>query len=376
MASKRKLEDDEAEQQEDAKRPAPAGEVQGEAEERTTPAEPSAETSTAAATTEESAQASYGADASSGAGQYDANAASYDYSTTYAGAYGQSGYPTSYDQTPTESAAAPATTESAGAEEGSNVFIKHLPNEIDDNALYAMFTPFGTIESAKVMMNPTTNLSMGYGFVKYANPQEAQHAVKQMTGIKISNKYLLVKIAESNTAGRSNPPPPRAPGGPLLAPPMGQMGMPQMAPDYSAMYGQYYNSYYAPQAMTQPYGYPPMGQMGMGQMASPYQQPPQQQQQQQQQNRAMNHSSGPPNPNIFVFHLPNEVDDEALRQMFSPYGNIVSVKVVTDKNTGVSRGFGFVSFSTLEEAVAAVGGMNGHPCGHKYLKVMFKNGTR
>ncbi len=65
------------------------------------------------------------------------------------------------------------------------------------------------------------------------------------------------------------------------------------------------------------------------------------------------------NRKLFVGSLPWAVDDTKLREIFSQAGNVVSAQVVKDRETGRSRGFGFVEMSTDEEAQAAVSNLNG-----------------
>ena len=75
--------------------------------------------------------------------------------------------------------------------------------------------------------------------------------------------------------------------------------------------------------------------------------------------------------NLFVFHLPPETDDQALESMFSEYGSIESAKVMMDKATGESKGYGFVLFTHLADAERALA-MNGRCMGSKRLSVSFK----
>ncbi|MDP3974026.1 MAG: RNA-binding protein [Candidatus Daviesbacteria bacterium] len=65
------------------------------------------------------------------------------------------------------------------------------------------------------------------------------------------------------------------------------------------------------------------------------------------------------NKKLFVGSLPWGVDDAQLAQIFSQAGNVVSAQVVKDRESGRSRGFGFVEMSTDEEAQNAVKNLNG-----------------
>ena len=62
---------------------------------------------------------------------------------------------------------------------------------------------------------------------------------------------------------------------------------------------------------------------------------------------------------LFVGSLPWSASDEDLQNAFAAHGNVLSAKVVTDKETRRSRGFGFVEFETESEATAAIQALNG-----------------
>jgi RNA recognition motif-containing protein len=62
---------------------------------------------------------------------------------------------------------------------------------------------------------------------------------------------------------------------------------------------------------------------------------------------------------LFVGSLPWTASDEDLQTAFAAHGNVLSAKVVTDKETRRSRGFGFVEFETESEATAAIQALNG-----------------
>ncbi len=62
---------------------------------------------------------------------------------------------------------------------------------------------------------------------------------------------------------------------------------------------------------------------------------------------------------IFVGSLPWAVNDDALKSAFEAHGKVVSAKVITDRQTGRSRGFGFVEMSSESDASNAIQALNG-----------------
>ena len=72
---------------------------------------------------------------------------------------------------------------------------------------------------------------------------------------------------------------------------------------------------------------------------------------------------------IFVAGLPYDLDDNELTEIFEKFGLIVSAKVAIDKDTGKSRGFGFVEMQNDEEAKDAIENLNGISLGKKPLIV-------
>lgn len=65
------------------------------------------------------------------------------------------------------------------------------------------------------------------------------------------------------------------------------------------------------------------------------------------------------NKKLYVGGLPFSVTDERLKELFEPHGTVESAKVVTDRYTDRSRGFGFVEMSTQQEAEQAIQALNG-----------------
>ena len=72
---------------------------------------------------------------------------------------------------------------------------------------------------------------------------------------------------------------------------------------------------------------------------------------------------------LYVGNLPYEVRDSNLEQAFGQYGQVTSAKVMMDRETGRSKGFGFVEMGSDDEAQAAISGMNGQSMGGRSVVV-------
>ncbi len=72
---------------------------------------------------------------------------------------------------------------------------------------------------------------------------------------------------------------------------------------------------------------------------------------------------------LYVGNLPYSVRDGDLEQAFGQFGSVTSAKVMMERDTGRSKGFGFVEMGSDEEAQAAISGMNGQPLGGRSVVV-------
>lgn len=72
---------------------------------------------------------------------------------------------------------------------------------------------------------------------------------------------------------------------------------------------------------------------------------------------------------LYVGGLPYSATETELQDLFAQHGTVESARVITDKFTGQSRGFGFVEMSTSEEAEAAIAAVNGTQMGGRTLTV-------
>ena len=72
---------------------------------------------------------------------------------------------------------------------------------------------------------------------------------------------------------------------------------------------------------------------------------------------------------LYVGNLPYSVRDGDLEQAFGQFGSVTSAKVMMERDTGRSKGFGFVEMGSDEEAQSAISGMNGQPLGGRSVVV-------
>src|SRR5688572_23163121 len=72
---------------------------------------------------------------------------------------------------------------------------------------------------------------------------------------------------------------------------------------------------------------------------------------------------------LYVGNLPYSTTEDELREMFAAYGTVESAAVISDRETGRSKGFGFVELSSAEEAKAAIDALNGKDFGGRGLVV-------
>jgi len=73
--------------------------------------------------------------------------------------------------------------------------------------------------------------------------------------------------------------------------------------------------------------------------------------------------------NIYIGNMSYETTEEQLRQAFQGFGEVSTVKVITDRESGQPKGFAFVEMPTATEANAAISGLNGHDMNGRALNV-------
>ena len=176
-------------------------------------------------------------------------------------------------------------------------------------------TKYNSCKSAKIMTDPISGLSRGYGFVRFADEGDQQLALREMQGVYCGNRPMRISTAT-----------PKNKSGAAGAPGMG--GMPG-GPNAMGMYSM---------------GAPPMA----GYYGAP---------------QPMNQFTDPNNTTVFVGGLSGYVTEDELRSFFQGFGEITYVKIPPGK------GCGFVQFVQRHAAEMAINQMQGYPIGNSRVRL-------
>jgi len=259
-----------------------------------------------------------------------------------------------------------------------NVFVKNLHESIDNKTLFDTFSIFGTILSCKVMIDRDTGKSRGYGYVHYLQADDAKKAIGGVNGMLIADKQVhaepfvprqermkktpwtnvyikhipskmgkedLKKFVEEKTGSKIN-------SWHMWEKPMfGKSACVNFEEHDAAMKGvEILNKCEMKEWMDEKENNKPLRLYAA------------RSQKRSERDRYLKMNSRPTRGrqfasagnNLYVKLLGPDVTDEKLRQIFQPFGEIVSAKVMINPETGQSRGFGFVCFVNKEDASNAL----------------------
>jgi len=276
-----------------------------------------------------------------------------------------------------------------------NIFIKNLHKDIDHKALYDTFSASGNILSCKVVTDDT-NKSKGYGFVHFETKEAAEKAISKVNGMMLNEQKVFVgpfvarkerlkstdgeqkytniyvkNIKEGVTEEQLK----------SLFQEFGTITNAAIMSDGNGKSkGFGFVNYETPEAAKKAVDAlnntdtqlnnkdSPNGKLlfvGRAQKKSE-REAELRSKFEAIKNERLNKYQG---VNLYVKNLEDNVDDEKLRAEFAPFGNITSCKVMKTEPNGTSKGFGFVCYSTPEEATRAVSEMNTKIIGTKPLYV-------
>ncbi|XP_073429058.1 polyadenylate-binding protein 4 isoform X3 [Dendrobates tinctorius] len=266
-----------------------------------------------------------------------------------------------------------------------NVFIKNLDKSIDNKALYDTFSAFGNILSCKVVCDE--NGSKGYAFVHFETQDAADRAIEKMNGMLLNDRKVFVgrfkcrreREAELGAKAKefTN----------VYIKNFGEDMDDERLKETFSKYGKtlsvkvmtdtsgkskgfgfvsFEKHEDANKAVDDMNGRDVNGKVmfvGRAQKKVERQAELKRRFEQLKQERISRYQG----VNLYIKNLDDTIDDEKLRKEFSPFGSITSAKVMLED--GRSKGFGFVCFSSPEEATKAVTEMNGRIVGSKPLYV-------
>lgn len=204
-----------------------------------------------------------------------------------------------------------------------SIFVGDLGPEVNEFALVQLFqNKYPSCKSAKIMSDPITGMSRGYGFVRFTSEGEQQMALTEMQGVYCGNRPMRISTATPKNKS----------GGPVNGPGGMQGGMqPGGGGGPLGMYSM---------------NAPPMGGYYGGGIPQP-----------------MNQFTDPNNTTVFVGGLSGYVTEDELRSFFQGFGEITYVKIPPGK------GCGFVQFVQRHAAEMAINQMQGYPIGNSRVRL-------
>ncbi|KAL1212459.1 Polyadenylate-binding protein 5 [Cardamine amara subsp. amara] len=268
-----------------------------------------------------------------------------------------------------------------------NVFIKNLDVSIDNKALYDTFSSFGTILSCKVATD-VVGRSKGYGFVQFEKEETAQAAIDKLNGMLLNDKQVFVGhfVRRQDRARTESGTVPRFTNVYVKNLPKeitddelkksfakyGEISSAVVMKDQSGNsrcfgFVNFENPESAAIAVERMNGIS-LGEdvlyVGRAQKKSEREEELRRKFEQERISRFEKLQGS----NLYLKNLDDSVNDEKLKEMFSEYGSVTSCKVMMNSQ-GLSRGFGFVAYSSPEEATRAMTEMNGKMIGRKPLYI-------
>uniref|UniRef100_I3JN49 Polyadenylate-binding protein n=1 Tax=Oreochromis niloticus TaxID=8128 RepID=I3JN49_ORENI len=266
-----------------------------------------------------------------------------------------------------------------------NVFIKNLDKSIDNKALYDTFSAFGNILSCKVVCDE--NGSKGYAFVHFETQDAADRAIEKMNGMLLNDRKVFVGRFKSRKEREAELGAKAKEFTNVYIKNFGDDMDDERLKEIFDKYGKtlsvkvmtdpsgksrgfgfvsYEKHEDANKAVEEMNGTELNGKtvfVGRAQKKMERQAELKRKFEQLKQERISRYQG----VNLYIKNLDDTIDDEKLRKEFSPFGSITSAKVMLEE--GRSKGFGFVCFSSPEEATKAVTEMNGRIVGSKPLYV-------
>jgi polyadenylate-binding protein len=266
-----------------------------------------------------------------------------------------------------------------------NIFIKNLDKKIDHKSLFDTFQQFGNILSCKIELDET-NESKGYGYIQFATQEAADKAIDKVNGKMLNGKKVFVgsfvprkeRIAEAYNKKFTN----------VFIKNLDEKVDDEELKKMFSAYGTIKSAVIMrdDQGKSKGFGFvnfekPEEAEDAVTKLndtevdgKTVFVGRAQKKSERESELRSkfeqmkMEHMTKYQGVNLYIKNLDDDIDDTKLRGIFDQFGTITSAKVMGDPK-GQSKGFGFVCFSSPEEATKAVTEMNGKIVGSKPLYV-------
>ncbi|XP_071440180.1 ELAV-like protein 1 isoform X15 [Hetaerina americana] len=317
-------------------------------------------------------------------------------------------------------------------ESKTNLIVNYLPQTMTQEEIRSLFSSIGEVESCKLIRDKVTGQSLGYGFVNYHRPEDAEKAINTLNGLRLQNKTIKVSYARPSSEAIK--------GANLYVSGLPKNLTQQDLENLFSPYGRIITSRILcdnitvrhfvsgaadsvpclskgvgfirfdqrieaeraiqelngtiPKGSTEPItvkfannpsnnnkAIPPLAAYLTPQarrFGGPIHHPTGRFRYSPLAGDLLANSMLPGNAMngsgwcIFVYNLAPETEENVLWQLFGPFGAVQSVKVIRDLQTNKCKGFGFVTMTNYDEAVVAIQSLNGYTLGNRVLQVSFK----
>ncbi|KRY38871.1 ELAV-like protein 3 [Trichinella spiralis] len=239
---------------------------------------------------------------------------------------------------------------------GANLYISGLPDAYTVKELEELFSPFGRIITSRILVDNATGISKGVGFVRYDKKGEADAAIAKLNSTipPGGTEPIVVKFANSPSSSNHR--------AAIHVAQAAQAALAAQVPLAFWNAGATARRFQGPihhTAAANRFRYSPLGTdllAGSLLSAAAAMAP--------QNNSATGFS-------IFVYNLAPEVEESKLWQLFGPFGAVLNVKVIRDMQTNKCKGYGFVTMTNYDEALAAISMIFYHPSSSSNLFDLF-----
>ncbi|CAH0747825.1 unnamed protein product [Bemisia tabaci] len=318
-------------------------------------------------------------------------------------------------------------------ESKTNLIVNYLPQTMTQEEIRSLFSSIGEVESCKLIRDKMTGQSLGYGFVNYHRPDDADKAINTLNGLRLQNKTIKVSYARPSSEAIK--------GANLYVSGLPKNMAQQDLENLFSPYGRIITSRIlcdnmtvrqfvgaagdnmpclskgvgfirfdqrieAERAIQELNGTTPknctepitvkfannpsssnkaltpltayLAPQAARRFGGPIHHPTGRFRYSPLAGDLLANSMLPGNTMngsgwcIFVYNLAPETEENVLWQLFGPFGAVQSVKVIRDLQTNKCKGFGFVTMTNYDEAIVAIQSLNGYTLGNRVLQVSFK----